>query len=295
MAIEWYPGHMSKARREIADVIQGFDVIVEVLDARLPASSANPILRKLLLQKPCIKVLNKNDLADPAVTRLWVKHFERQSGVRALPLEAKKRLEAGRIPKLCRSLAPHRGKSLKPLRVMVIGIPNVGKSTLINTLAGKSIARVGDKPAITTCQQQIDLRNGIFLCDTPGLLWPDLRNQNAAYRLAASGAIGEGAFDTVDVGLFAAGYLLQRYPERLAERYKLPALPEAPLALVEEIGRRRGCLVSGGEIDRHRAAELLLRELRAGTLGRISLEAPGDDEQETEPDAAEQTDAPGEV
>jgi ribosome biogenesis GTPase A len=268
---------MSKARREIADAIQGFDVIVEVLDARLPASSANPVLRQLLRQKPCIKVLNKNDLADPAVTRLWVRHFERQAGVRALPLEAKQRLEAGRIPKLCRTLAPHRGKPGKPLRVMIIGIPNVGKSTLINTLAGKSIARVGDKPAITTCQQQIDLRNGIYLCDTPGLLWPDLRNQTAAYRLAVSGAIGEGAFDTVDVGLFAAEFLLRRYPQQLAGRYKLATLPETPLALIEEIGRRRGCLVGGGEVDRHRAAELLLRELRSGLLGRISLESPGEE------------------
>jgi ribosome biogenesis GTPase A len=277
MAIEWYPGHMSKARREIADAIQGFDVIIEVLDARLPAASANPILQQLLRHKPCIKVLNKNDLADPAVTKLWVKHFEQQAGVRALPLEAKSRLEVGRIPKLCRTLAPHRGKPGKPLRAMVVGIPNVGKSTLINTLAGRSIARVGDKPAITTCQQQIDLRNGIFLCDTPGLLWPDLRNQTAAYRLATSGAIGEGAFDTVDVGLFAAAFLAQRYPQLLAGRYKLAELPPTPLALIEEIGRRRGCLAGGGAIDRHRASELLLRELRAGMLGRISLEAPGEE------------------
>lgn len=287
MAIEWYPGHMAKARREIAEAIQSFDVIIEVLDARLPASSANPLLEKLRGGKPCVKVLNKNDLADPAVTREWVRFFESRSEVRALPLEAKQRVEAGRIPALCRRLAPHRGKPGKPLRAMVIGIPNVGKSTLINTLAGKSIARVGDRPAITTCQQQIDLRNGIFLCDTPGLLWPDMRNQRGAYRLAATGAIGEGALDYTDVALFAAEFMARRYPERVTARYKLPALPETPAALLEEIGRRRGCLAGGGVVDLHRAAELFLREMRGGLLGRLSLEAPGEDpveEGEDEPE-----------
>lgn len=281
MKIEWFPGHMNKARRQIAETIQGFDVIIEVLDARLPVSSANPLLEELRRGKPCLKVLNKSDLADPAVTKAWVRHFEKQSGVRALPLEARKRLEVGPLPQLCRRLAPHRGKPGKPLRAMVIGIPNVGKSTLINTLAGKAMARVGDRPAITTCPQQIDLRNGILLSDTPGLLWPDMSNQNGAYRLATSGAIGEGAMDYVQVALFAADYMLRRYPELLAGRYKLAALPEEPSALLAEIGRRRGCLVSGGEIDLHRAAELFLRELRAGKVGRVSLEEPGEESHAT--------------
>lgn len=276
MAIEWYPGHMSKARREIAAVIQSFDVIIEVLDARLPAASANPILQSLRGARPCIKILAKQDLADPAVTRQWVAHLERQTGIRALPLDVRQRREAGRIAQLCRKLAPHRGRPGKSLRAMVVGIPNVGKSTLINTLAGRTIARVGDKPAITTCQQQIDLRNGILLSDTPGLLWPDLRNQEAALRLAASGAIGDAALDFIDVALFAAGLLRDRYADRLRDRYRLAKLPETPVDLLEEIGRRRGCLKAGGAIDRHRAAELLLRELRAGQLGRCSLETPED-------------------
>ncbi len=278
MKIEWFPGHMNKARRQIAETIQSFDVIIEVLDARLPVSSANPLLEELRRGKPCIKVLNKHDLADPAVTKAWVRHFEKQAGVRALPLEARKRLEVGHLPQLCRRLAPHRGKPGKPLRAMVIGIPNVGKSTLINTLAGKAMARVGDRPAITTCPQQIDLRNGILLSDTPGLLWPDMSNQNGAYRLATSGAIGEGAMDYVQVALFAAAFMLRRYPDMLKGRYKLTVLPECPSLLIEEIGRRRGCLVSGGEVDVHRAGELFLRELRAGKLGRISLEEPGQDD-----------------
>ncbi len=276
MIIDWYPGHMFKAQKQIAEVIRSFDVIIEVLDARLPASSANPLLQQLRGDKPCVKILNKNDLADPAVTKAWVRHFEKEHGVRALPLEARQRGEAANISKLCKRLAPHRNKPGIPLRAMVIGIPNVGKSTLINTLAGKKIARVGDKPAITTCPQQVDLRNGILLSDTPGLLWPNLEDQTGAYRLATSGAIGDNAIDYVDISLFAAGFMMRRYPEQVCTRYKLTALPESPTALVEEIGRRRGCLVSGGAIDMHRAAEIFLRELRGGQIGRVSLEEPGD-------------------
>lgn len=274
MTIKWYPGHMSKARKQIAEALPSFNVVIEILDARLPVSSANPLLAKLRGDKPCIKVLNKSDLADPDVTRAWVRHFEKEAGVRALPLEARQRKEVGALPKLCRQLAPHRGKPGKPLRAMVIGIPNVGKSTLINTLAGKTMARVGDKPAITTCPQQIDLRNGILLSDTPGLLWPVMDDQDGAYRLATSGAIGDGALDYTEVGLFAAAFMARRYPERVQGRYKLAELPESPTALLEEVGRRRGCLVSGGQIDMHRAAESFLRELRAGKLGRVSLEEP---------------------
>jgi len=276
MKIEWYPGHMSKARRQIADVIMGFDVIIEVLDARLPVSSANPILESLRRHKPCIKVLNKSDLADPAVTKAWVKHFDRQEGVRALPFDARKRSEVGLITKLCKRLAPHRCKPGIPLRAMVVGIPNVGKSTLINTLAGKKMARVGDRPAITTCNQQIDLRNGILLSDTPGLLWPVMDDQDGAYRLAASGAIGDSALDYLEVARFAGDFLMRRYAERLKERFNLTALPETSDQLIEAIGRLRGCLVAGGEIDMHRAAEAFIRELRGGKIGRISLEEPSE-------------------
>jgi ribosome biogenesis GTPase A len=277
MAIEWYPGHMSKARREIADAVKSCDMIIEILDARLPAASANPLLGTLRGTKPCLKILNKQDLADPDVTRSWVRHFEAVGGIRALPLEAKQRANAAQVTKLCRRLVPHRGKPGKSLRALVVGIPNVGKSTLINTLVGRSIARVGDKPAITTCQQQIDLRNGILLFDTPGLLWPDMRNQLGAYRLATSGAIGVNAYDALDVALFAAAFLSERYPQALLDRYRFESLPTTSLELVTGIGRRRGCLAGGGEVDLQRAAELLLRELRGGQLGRISLERPGEE------------------
>ena len=276
MKIEWYPGHMAKAKRQIVEVLPKIDLVIEVLDARLPLSSANPMLEKLRGSKPCIKVLNKSDLADPDVTALWVEYFDQMKGVKAIPLEAKNRSVAGQIPKLCRILVPHRGVPGKTLRAMVVGIPNVGKSTLINTLAGKKMARVGDKPAITTCPQQINLRNGIHLADTPGLLWPDIRNQKSAYRLAVSGAIGEGAMDYWEVALFAADHLMSRYSEALAFRYKLTEMPGSASALIEQIGRKRGCLIAGGNVDRARASELLLRELRAGLIGRVSLEMPGE-------------------
>ena len=274
MAIKWYPGHMNKARRLISETMRTIDVVIEVLDARLPASSANPLLAELRGSKPCIKLLNKADLADPEVTRQWGLFFERQHSVKAIALEAKNRSSVPRLLKLIRSLAPHRGIPGKPLRVMVVGIPNVGKSTLINTLAGRAIAKVGDKPAITKSQQQIDLKNGIVLSDTPGILWPNLADQDGAYRLAASGAIGDTVMEYPEVALFALDYLARRYPEGLKNRYRLTELPPTPADMLHEIGRRRGCLVAGGEVDRHRAAEILLFELRGGKIGRISLETP---------------------
>lgn len=267
---------MGKALEKMSEAIRKIDVVIEVLDARLPWSSSNYQLQEIRRSKPCIKLLNKHDLADPATTKAWVRHFEKESGVRALPLSAKQHSETKQLIKLCQQLAPNRGRPGWPLRAMVFGIPNVGKSTLINTLAGRSMAKVGDKPAITTCTQQIDLHNGIILSDTPGLLWPNMDDQSVAYRLATSGAIGASALDYTCVGLFAAEFMMRRYPQLLAARYTFGDMPDTPTAMLETIGRRLGCLISGGEIDIHRAAEAFLRELRAGKLGRISLEEPGD-------------------
>jgi len=277
MTIRWYPGHMGKAQEKMAEAIRRIDVIIEVLDARLPSSSSNLQLEEMRRNKPCIKVLNKNDLADPAVTKAWLRHFERESGISALPLSARVHSDAKQLIKLCQKTVPHRGKPGWPLRIMVFGIPNTGKSTLINTLAGKCMAKVGDKPAVTTCGQQIDLRNGIVLSDTPGILWPNMDDQTVAYRLATSGAIGASAIDYTCVGLFAAEFMMQRYPELLRIHYKLPELPDTPDSILEAIGRRLGCLITGGEVDMHRAAEAFLRELRAGKIGRVSFEEPGEE------------------
>ena len=275
MTIKWFPGHMNTARKQIAEAMPKIDVAIEVLDARLPASSGNPLLAELRQHKPFIKVLNKADLADPLITKDWIRFFEKNGkGLRALAINAGNKKEATRVPNLCRSLVPHRGKPGRPLRIMIMGIPNVGKSTLINTLAGRRIAKVGDRPAITRCAQQIDLRSGVLLYDTPGILWPNLEDQQGAYRLAASGAIGDNAMDYQAVALFAAEYLMQTYGEFLAERYKLKTLDVEPIELLDEIGRRRGCLGPGGSVDSYRAAEALLRDSPGGKLGRISLEAP---------------------
>jgi ribosome biogenesis GTPase A len=274
MQIGWYPGHMKKARELIEDLVKNIDLIVEILDARLPQSSANPVLQELRGRRPFIRVLNKEDLADPAATKAWKIYFEQEEGVKALPLSAKNRSAAASLQKLCRRMVPKRCKPGRPLRVMIVGIPNVGKSTMINTLAGKKIARVGDKPAITTCHQQIDLRNGILLSDTPGLLWPHLEDQNAARRLATSGAISENAYDQVEIAHFALKWLGQTYPQRLKERYKLTELSSEIPELLATIGSKRGCLIAGGEVDIRRASDLLLQDLRGGKLGRISLETP---------------------
>ncbi len=277
MAIDWYPGHMKKARAQIIEVLPTIDLVIEVLDARLPNSSANPLLEKLRGNKPCIKVLNKKDLADPTVTKAWVAYLEKQQGVKAIPLDAKDRRDVGLLPKLCRKLIPNKGgKGQKLLRVMIVGIPNSGKSTLSNTLVGKKMARVGGIPAITTCPQLIDLRNGILLSDTPGLLWPVLDDQAGACRLAASGAIGDNAYDSVEIGLATIDTLVGRYPALLLQRYKLPDLAGSALEILQTVGRNRGCLISGGEVDLTRSAELFLRELRGGKLGRVSLERPSD-------------------
>jgi ribosome biogenesis GTPase A len=271
--INWFPGHMHSARQQISGHMPKIDLVIEVLDARLPAASSNSLLTELRGAKPCIKVLNKSDLADPKVTSEWIRYFDGGvKGVKSLAINATRKSDVTRLIRLSRSLVPHRGGPGKPLRIMIVGIPNVGKSTLINTLCGRKIARVGDKPAITRSSQQVDLRNGILLFDTPGVLAPNLENRRGAMCLAATGAIGDNAMDHERIAAFAGDFLLARYPRQIVERYKLKELPENGELLLEEVGRRRGCLAAGGVVDRQRAAELLLHDLQAGRLGRLSME-----------------------
>ncbi|MFV7759626.1 ribosome biogenesis GTPase YlqF [Shewanella algae] len=274
MAIQWYPGHMHKARKEIEEVMPQIDLVIEVLDARIPYSSENPMVAKLRQDKPCIKLLNKSDLADPEITNRWIEYLEQEQGVRAQAITTLQPAMVRKIPELCRKLVPVSEGALKDIRTMIMGIPNVGKSTIINTLAGRVIAKTGNEPAVTKAQQRINLKNGIVLSDTPGILWPKVDNEASGYRLAVTGAIKDTAMEYEDVALFAAAYFLHAYPEAMIERYKLTSLPATDIELLEEIGRRRGALRSGGHIDLHKASELLLHEFRSGKIGQLSLETP---------------------
>jgi ribosome biogenesis GTPase A len=278
MAVQWYPGHMNKARRIIKESMSDVDLVIEVMDARIPFSSENPMVAELRQHRPCIKILNKSDLADPQVTRLWLAHFEKEQGVKAQALSVLEKAKTKDLPALCRKLLPERGSAVKPIRVMIMGIPNVGKSTLINTLAGKTLAKVGDEPAVTkhvsTTQQRIILQGGIALSDTPGILWPKIENENSSYRLAITGAIKNTAIDFEDIAQFAADYLVSAYGDNVVQRYKLKQCPATGIELLEEIGRRRGCLRPGGVIDKQRASEILIHEIRSGALGALSFETP---------------------
>ncbi|GGB64768.1 ribosome biogenesis GTPase YlqF [Shewanella inventionis] len=274
MAIQWYPGHMHKARKEIEEAMPQVDLVIEVLDARIPYSSENPMVSQLRGDKPCIKLLNKSDLADPAVTERWIEYLEREQGVKASAITTLQPGMVKNIPDICRKLVPHRDVIEKDIRTMIMGIPNVGKSTIINTLAGRTIAKTGNEPAVTKTQQRINLRNGIVLSDTPGILWPKVDNEASSYRLAVTGAIKDTAMEYEDVAMFAAEYFLKAYPEAMLERYKLSSLPETDIGLLEAIAGSRGALRPGGRIDYHKVSELLLHDYRSGRIGLLSLETP---------------------
>jgi ribosome biogenesis GTPase A len=274
MAIQWFPGHMNKARKKISEAMPDIDLVIEVLDARLPFSSTNPMVDELRRDKPCIKVLNKADLADPATTRAWADHFNVQDNTTALPLVAEDRKQVKQLINMARKVGAARLEKNLVVRVMIMGIPNVGKSTLINALAGRYIARTGNEPAVTKANQMIDLKNGIVLSDTPGILWPKFENELSGYRLAASGAVKDTAIEYTDVALFALGYLRTAYADELSARFKLKEMPETAEKLLNTIAAKRGCLRAGGIADLHKASELVLHEMRAGKIGRISLETP---------------------
>lgn len=283
MSIQWYPGHMTKARRDLAEAMPAQDVVIEVLDARMPGASENPVVRELRRHKPCIKVLAKSDLADGNATRAWITHFESQrpwdfaglegGKVVAIGLSATRPGEArAKLPELCKLLAPHRAG--KTVRVLIVGIPNVGKSTLVNTLMERKVAKVGDEPAVTKAQQRVVAKNGMAFSDSPGIMWPKIDDESAALRLALGGAIPDSAIDYVTVGMFAAGLFLELCPAVMISRYKLKSTPASAEDLLLEIGRRRGGLKAGGVVDMHKAADVLIHDYRSGALGRITLELP---------------------
>ncbi len=274
MSIQWFPGHMHKARKEMSEVMGQIDIIIEVVDARIPYSSENPFAQELRDGKPLIKVLNKCDLADDDVVEQWQQHLNAQHGVSSLAITTNEPTQVNKILELCRKLVPNRDEMGKDIRALIMGIPNVGKSTIINILAGRVIAKTGNEPAVTKRQQRINLKNGIVLCDTPGILWPKVHNENSGYRLAITGAIKDTAFDYEDIASYAAEYLKQAYPELIKTRYKLDQLPDHEWELIEAIGSARGFKRAGGRVDMHKTCEILLHEYRQGTIGDICLETP---------------------
>jgi ribosome biogenesis GTPase A len=274
--IEWFPGHMVAARKEAALTMRKTDVVLEILDARVPFSSCNPLVETLRRQnqRPALKILNKSDIADPARTREWLAYYNAQPGVQAVALSTKQVAAVQRIPERAQALAPHRSLPTKPLRIMILGIPNVGKSTLMNVLLRRSITKVGNEPAITKSQLGHQLGKNMWLVDTPGLLWPDL-DQQSALKLAATHSIGPNAYDSVEVASELARYLLENYAELLQRRFPALSLASVGQDWMAEIARSRSLLLKGGAPDRERAARALLGEFRDGTLGAISLETPG--------------------
>ncbi|GAB2898172.1 ribosome biogenesis GTPase YlqF [Uliginosibacterium flavum] len=276
MAIQWFPGHMTSARKKATEAMENIDVVIEVLDARLPQASCNPLITDMRVhrQRPCLKILNKADLADPEITKAWLAYFNAQPGVKAVALSCKKAGDVARVPGLCRALVPHRDDNVKPVRMIVMGIPNVGKSTLMNALLGRKICAVGDEPAVTKSQLRadIDLRHSIL--DTPGMMWPKIAYDSDGFMLAASHAIGRNAVIDEEVATFLANVLLARYPSQVAERYGFDVSGMDGVAVIEAVAKRRAMRLKGGALDLEKAAMAFLQDYRDGKLGRVSLETP---------------------
>ncbi len=281
MHINWFPGHMAKAQRMIREQLKLVDVAIELLDARIPSASANPVIDEVVGDKPRVVVLNKADLADPGGTERWLAFF-RARGREGIAVESlggggtkqlAARVEKAAAPMLAKLAA----KGIRPraVRAMILGIPNVGKSSLINRLLGTATVRTGDKPGVTRGQQWIKIGRNLELLDTPGVLWPKLEDQEAAFRLAVTGAISDEVFDREKVVAVLLKMLRGDYPDRLMARFNLTGpLPEDGLELLALVGARRGCLRSGGAVDYEKAGRIVLSEFRDGKLGRFTLEQP---------------------
>ncbi|HEX7066255.1 MAG TPA: ribosome biogenesis GTPase YlqF [Bacillales bacterium] len=283
MTIQWFPGHMAKTKREVKEKIKKIDVVLELVDARIPNSSRNPMVDEMVADKPRLLLLNKADMADSAVTEEWQRHFQSQGVEEILTLNSQTGQGTERIIPAAERLMQEkhekmRAKGMNPraIRALILGIPNVGKSTLINRLAGKRTAKVGDRPGITRQQQWIKVKGKLELLDTPGILWPKFEDQTTGMRLAATGAIKDELFESQDVALFVLRLLKKRYPEELKARYQLEEIPDDDLELFDKIGRKRGCIIRGGEIDYEKAGALILRDLQTGKTGNLSLETPDD-------------------
>ncbi len=280
MNIQWFPGHMLETKNKLKSSISKVDAILEVLDARLPVASANPFVDQLAKDTIRLKVLNKTDLADPDVTREWLEYFINVN-IPAIAVCGSLADQAAKALNQCVSQVT-RNKARKA-KVMVVGIPNTGKSTILNTLAGKKVAKTGNVPAITRHQQRTSLPNNIDIYDTPGILWPVIEPRERALALAASGAISDTAVDYHEIAHYAVTFLMDRYPQKLLDRYDfLDTLPRDTQNLIDAVGRGRGCLKKGGVINLQKTSELIIRDLRSGKIGQISFETPKDMESSNE-------------
>lgn len=281
MNIQWFPGHMAKTRRMIADSIKLVDLVIELVDARLPLASRNPEIDSLTGGKPRLVVLNKADLADEAVTKQWLDWF-RAIGVEAMAVDSIHTKDVKSVVARAKQMLSDkidrqrdRGMTGRSIKLMVVGIPNVGKSSFINKLAGRSSAVTGDRPGVTRGKQWIRTGEGVELLDTPGILWPKFESEEVGRKLAFVGSIKDDILDVEELACYLLDFLREAYPQLLCARYKLTDIQEAePYELLEQLGRRRGFVISGGEIDTLRAANILLDEFRGCKLGRISLERP---------------------
>jgi ribosome biogenesis GTPase A len=275
MRINWFPGHMVTARKDALQAMRQTDVVIEVLDARVPRSSCNPLVETLRKenQRPALKILNKIDLADPALTPSWLDDYNARPSVRAIALSAKNRGDVSRILAECRALVPGRGTVQKPLRMMILGVPNVGKSTLMNSLLRRKVAKVGDEPAITKMHMRHDVDATMWLVDTPGMLWPGV-DEAAAYRLAATHSIGRNAYEEADVAMVLAEYLMRHYPAALPSRYAGVSDAATGEGVLMAVASARKLVGKGGTPDLAKAATVVLNDFRNGVLGRITLETP---------------------
>ena len=288
--LQWFPGHMKKAQRLIEENLKLVDVVIELLDARIPASSGNPMLADIIRDKPRMIAPNKADLADVATTKKWLEYF-RARGIAAVAIDSVKGKGMKQLVKEAEELARpktdkfvSKGGRPREARCMILGIPNVGKSSLINRLAGAAKAKTADKPGVTRAKQWIKIGSNLDLLDTPGILWPKFEDRMVGLKLAFTGAINDDIYDRQQVTILLLDVLRRDYPERVIERFKLKeTLPDDGLELLETIGRKRGCLVKGGVIAMEEAQNIVLNEFRAGKLGNVSLdEVPVKKKQEDE-------------
>ena len=279
MLIQWFPGHMAKTKRLIIEHLKAVDVAAELLDARIPLASANPMVEELLSGKPCILILNKADLADPEMTKAWESYYKRK-GVAAVSMSCGNGKDKKKFLRLIKEAAgpmlekwKRRGLKTRSARIMILGIPNVGKSTLINFISGTAAARTANTPGHTRGKQWVRLSQGLDLLDTPGVLWPKFEDQVAALRLAATGAIAGDVFDADTVVPELMRVLARTAPDALREKYGIEDAAADPQILLAQAGKRRGCILPGGAIDYARVQTMILNDFRSGKLGRITLDA----------------------